>query len=331
MRSFFCLWASIYLLILASCNNNQTEEIDLSGVVYKDITISRYEKELFALHPDSIGVGLEKLRNDYSFFIGEQIDSFSINSIKNFILDPALIKASEDIKLQYPDLQNIETDLNKALKHLKYYLPEINISNIYTYISGFDFEAPIHFVDSVIVIGLDMYLGSDYYFYPMLGLPKYITYSYTESYITRDCMESISRSLFKENLSDQTFLEKMLYEGKILYFLDKTIPWKDDTIKIVYTKEQLEWCQRNEANMWSFIIDQQFLHNKDRKIINRFMQKGPTTPSFAEESPARTASWIGWQIVRSYMKRHNNLSVKELFEISDAQKFLNDSGYKPKK
>jgi hypothetical protein len=41
--------------------------------------------------------------------------------------------------------------------------------------------------------------------------------------------------------------------------------------------------------------------------------------------------WIGWQIVRSYMKKNKETSLSELFSFSDSQQILSESGYKPKK
>ena len=46
-------------------------------------------------------------------------------------------------------------------------------------------------------------------------------------------------------------------------------------------------------------------------------------------SPGKIGVWIGWQIVRSYMK-HNDVSLQELLKIDESDLF-NKSKYKPKK
>ena len=48
-----------------------------------------------------------------------------------------------------------------------------------------------------------------------------------------------------------------------------------------------------------------------------------------DESPGRVGVWIGWQIVRSYMK-NNNVTLQELF-AKDAKEIFDNSKYKPKK
>jgi uncharacterized protein YjaZ len=61
-----------------------------------------------------------------------------------------------------------------------------------------------------------------------------------------------------------------------------------------------------------------------------FMVDGPFTSSFSQESPARTGAWLGWQIVKAYMKK-NNVSLKQLLDNVDSQEILEKSGYKPGK
>lgn len=329
MKVFLLLIGVLSVSLLLSCRQPSQLDVDLSEVDYEAIHIKRYEEALFSIHTDSIKEGLERIRDDFSFFIPEVIDSFDIMSIRQYISDPTLRQAKADIDSIYPSVLPIEYELNKALKYLKYHLPEVEITQAYTYISGFDFELPIKVADPVIIIALDMYMGSDYYFYPMIGIPRYLAYSMREPYIVRDCMEELARELFPENIAGQTFLDKMIYEGKVLYFIDATMPFADDTLKIVFTETQLSWCQRNEGNVWGFFIDQNLLHKSERNIINRFMNDGPFTPSFAKESPARTGAYIGWQIVRSYMNNNKDVTLKELFLKDDSQELLNNSRYRP--
>ncbi len=329
MKVFFRYLIFTVLLILFSCRPSSQLDIDLSEVDYNPLTIKRYEKALFGIDTDNIREGLENIRYEFSFFMPEKIDTFDIISIRNYITDPSLRQSYLDIDSLFADLSDIEDALNNALKHMKYYFPEHSISAVYSYVSGFDFEHPVKFADSVLIIALDMYMGKNYYFYPMIGIPRYLSYSMRKEYIVRDCMEEIIRNIYPERISGQTFLDKMIYEGKVLYFLDATLPNKHDTIKIVFTNQQLEWCKRNEGNVWGFFIDQNFLHIHERNIINRFMNDGPFTPSFAKESPARTGAFIGWQIVRSFMDNNRDVTIKELFELDDAQKILNNSRYRP--
>ena len=48
-------------------------------------------------------------------------------------------------------------------------------------------------------------------------------------------------------------------------------------------------------------------------------------------APGRTANYIGWQIVKAYMRRNPEADIQDLIEATDAQQFLQKSRYKPKK
>jgi hypothetical protein len=48
-----------------------------------------------------------------------------------------------------------------------------------------------------------------------------------------------------------------------------------------------------------------------------------------KEAPGRTANWIGFQMVNSYMKRYPETTFEELIELQDAQALMDQSRYKP--
>lgn len=320
----------VFLFFLIACKPKPQFDVDLSNVEAVDIKIKRYDKALSEINPTNLRNGIDSIKSEFSFFIGEELDTFDIISLYNYITDPVIVKTFKDTYEKYPDLKIIEKDLSLALRYFKYYFPEIKTPEVYTYVSGFDFENPVKFVDSVLIIALDMYLGRDYYFYPLIGIPEYKAYRMCKESIVKDCMNEIGKNLIKPKREEITFLDKMIYEGKLLYFLDLTLPDLSDSIKIGFKASQIDWCLKNEANMWGFFMEQNFLYVNDKKIISRFMDDGPFTPSFEEASPARTGAFMGWQIIRKFMS-NNEISIKELFSINDSQLILNKSKYKPKK
>ena len=124
----------------------------------------------------------------------------------------------------------------------------------------------------------------------------------------------------------------MLYEGKLLYLKDLTLPTYKDEDKIGYTKEQLDWAATNEADIWKFFIEGNILYSTDNKLASRFINPAPFSKFYLEidnESPGRIGSYLGWQIVRSFMK-NNNIPLEDMLQM-DAAKIFNMSKYKPKK
>ncbi len=330
IRKLICFNALILLIIITSCERNNHFDVDISHIEEIKVNIKRYENALFSINPDSLRAGLNNLKADFIFFVGDHIDTLDIINLYNYITDPTVKKTYEDALKTYPDLSFLEKELALAFRYLKYYFPDKETPEVYTYISGFDFEHPIKYVDSVLIIALDMYLGASYYFYPMLGIPDYKSYRMRKESIIIDCINEIGMSMLPQNYGQTTFLDKMIYEGKVLYFKDIILPDTPDSLKIGYTEEQLDWCKKNENNIWGFFMEQNFLYSNDRKIISRFMDDGPYTQSFEDTSPARTGSYIGWLIVRAYMK-NTNAAIEELLNLADSQLLLKKSKYKPKK
>ena len=121
----------------------------------------------------------------------------------------------------------------------------------------------------------------------------------------------------------------MIQEGKTMYFVDAMLPEMHDTLKIGFTGKQLEFCKKDEASMWTYLAEHKLLFSIDHMNIKRFIDDGPYTAAFSEASPARTGVWIGWQIVRSFMKQHPDLKLADLMKNNDFQAILNQSGYQP--
>jgi uncharacterized protein YjaZ len=110
------------------------------------------------------------------------------------------------------------------------------------------------------------------------------------------------------------------------------IPNESDAVKMGYTPEQIKWCEENEPQIWMYFIENKLLFDSDSKLYSRFLQKAPFSKFYLDldsESPGRVGVWIGWQIVRSYMK-NNNVTLQQLF-AANAKEIFDNSKYKPKK
>jgi uncharacterized protein YjaZ len=80
-----------------------------------------------------------------------------------------------------------------------------------------------------------------------------------------------------------------------------------------------------------FTKTKKLLYTTDHAEIMKYTSEGPFTSAFSKEAPPRIAYWIGWQIVRQYMKNNPDSSVEMLMKETDAQKILSKSKYKPNK
>ncbi len=324
----------LLFLFIVSCSSDNSRKLDfdVSEVDIGNFEILRYEQDLFKINPDEIMVGLKEIQQKYMVFLAADLtDSSNINQIKDFITDPELKNAYDQINIKFPELNTLSKELEEALKYYKFYFPQNPELYVYTYISGFQYEYPIQIADSTMIIGLDLYLGSDFTTYHQMGIPAYKAERFKPSFITVDCMKEIARQLIPTPPAAPTFLDEIFYYGKMMYFLDATLVHKNDHLKIGYSPEKLNWCVKNESNLWAFIIDNQFLFSSDYEIIRKFITDGPFTAAFSNDSPARIGVWFGWQIVKSYMNNNPEISLSELLKNTDSKFIFSKSKYKPLK
>lgn len=327
-------YALIYTAVLITSCTHNPKHIDVSGIPL-EVKASRFDQDLFSLGGENISL----LKNKYgSFFdlfcfkltqLGTQDTLLLKDRLKDFTTDADLKEIFSESEKIFHDLAPVNKQLTDAFKHYNYYFPQKTIPRIITFVSGFNYAVVA--ADSALGVGLDMYLGSDSKYYPALQFPHYKILRMRKEYIAVDCMRGWAQSEWEQNPQQNDFLSQMIYFGKILHFLDALMPEVSDTIKTGYTSSQLKWCEANEKNIWSFIIDQKMLFSVDQNQIAKFLNDGPTTNGFPKESPGAIGQWLGWKIVRAYLKNNPVVTLSQLMNMNDCNKILHDSKYKPGK
>jgi hypothetical protein len=333
MMRLVLIYLSVCLIILSGCSHGkQRLDVDLSNIRLVDVKIHRYDVDLFKVKPDQLQHGLESLKPAYRFFLDTDLgDPVKLSEMKAYLENPRNIGFHAAVDSLYKNIPALENDLTLALKHYLYYYPGFKIPRIYSYISGGDYDYPVQFADSVLLIGLDNYLGKDFKPYVADGLPSYRVSRMTPDFVIPDCMKVLGKITYPEQFPGNTLLEQMTEAGKRLLFLDAMIPQTEDRFKIGYTKEQYDWIVKNEAHVWAAIIENRMLYTTDGKLIRSFMADGPFTPEFSKDAPARLGEWLGWQIVRKYLENQPDVTFQQVMLETDAQKILSASEYKPEK
>lgn len=327
----------IIIAALASCDKNRLK-IDVSNVDIKPIKIERMEHELFGANPDNISATSSQLYSKYGTFYARYIsnivgrggvsDSTVLFNLKQFVTDKNMSQIYSTIKTKYPDLNSTEEQLTLAFKHYHYYFPEKTIPRVVTVISALNYSVAAS--DSILGIGIDMYMGSKNKIYDMTEFPMYKRRIMEKEFIVCDAIKGWITSEFNDMpMSKDDFLNHAIGFGKIMYLLDATMPETADSIKIGFTQKQLDWCKKNEENMWKYFIENKILFSTDPSEYSKFFTDGPFTSSFKGDSPARVGYWVGWQIVRNFMSKNPDITINQLIEEKDAQKILNKSKYKP--
>ncbi|PKP04739.1 MAG: hypothetical protein CVU11_03240 [Bacteroidetes bacterium HGW-Bacteroidetes-6] len=328
------------LLSSCSCNRDKKDyerdiaQSKLDSLAFINVKIDRYEKDLFGIPIDSLKPGLISLSKKYSFFyVPEDLDDpMNILAMKQYRQDPTIMSLYNEVMKQYPSLAWLEMDMSMMFRRIKYFIPDWKIPQVYTYVSGGDIEFPVKYADNTLVIALDMFLGQKYPLYDMWGLPQYITNRMSKEYLLLSCATEIARAQLEQNGGKgKSLLDRMMYEGKMLYFCDVVTKDVPDSVKIGYSAPQFFWAEKNQGNVWGFFIEKKLLHTTEFKDINKFVGEAPFTSAFSKNSAPRVGRYIGWQIVRAYMSKNQQVTLTELFKNSNSQEILNKSGYKPEK
>ncbi len=314
------LFFSFFLLLLACQSNKENNfQIDVKPV---PVEVERFDVTFFTSKPSDLPV----LKEKYPFMFPAGInDSVWNNKIESILLQDLY----KEVQQKYADTDSLTTAFGNLFAHMQYYYPKLKTPKVITAISEVDRDAKAIYTDSLVLISLDCYLGENHKFYT--DFPAYQRKELNRNQILPDIVTSFSEKVVPFH-TDNTLLAKMIYYGKKLFMKDLFLPDYSDAAKIGYTNNQLQWCVENEKQMWSYFIENNLLYMNDKKLEFRFINKAPFSKFYLEidnESPGRVGQWIGWQMVRSYMK-NNNVSLQKMLE-TDVKTLFEQSKYKPAK
>jgi hypothetical protein len=320
------------MLVLLSCGHDSQRAVRVDPADLPDVQvhIKRYGKALFEIDTAHFTEGLKKIQPEFPYFLDADLnDTANTNQLHSFVADTQVRRIYKKTMEVFPDLDSLEGELSDAFSRYQYFFPENRIPNIYSYVSDVYYERPVWLKDSVLVIALDVYLGSDYYLYPYLGLPRYKIRCMAPPYIAPDVMRALYFGNVWTNSKMKTLLDRMIAGGKMLYYLDAVLPEVPDTVKLCYTKQKLDWAIENEKNIWAFLVHDELLYSSDFNTQSNMINDGPFTKGFSKASPSRLGIFLGWQIVKDFMANHPELSLAQLMKTDDSQYILQQSHYKP--
>ncbi len=309
------------ITVLFSCNNDKKEKIKAPKI---DVSfeIERFDKAYYETKPEQF----QALKQKYYYFFPPQMpDSLWFYKVKH----PDYRELYGEVQKQFPDNKFLKSELKKLYGQIAYHLPKQSLpKRVNTLISEMDYESKAIFTDSLLIISLDMYLGKNHKFYEF---PEYLKQTFEPKQIAQDLVSDLYARKGKIP-TDKSFLAQMVYNGKQLYLKDVLTPDADDATKMGYTPEQIKWCKENEAEIWRYFVERNMLYDTDANLLRRFILPSPFSKFYLDldnESPGRIGVWMGWQMVKSYMK-NNDVSLQQLLDMDEKELFL-QSKYKPKK
>ena len=320
------IYPLIFFLFISCGSNIEKQE---------EVKIYRFEEILFNSNKDNI----EKNREIWEGQIGDfskiyysflsrsnNLDSIE-TELLSFVNNKDMKEVYDSLKIKFEKLEDYELDLSHAFKNFNIHFSEYNQPKIISMFSGFNYGVIVQ--DSMIALGLDFYLGKNSIFYQRLNDPEYLKYQKQSKFLVPNIMEAWYDSFFGYTNKNVNFLSELIYKGKIMFLLSETMPDISFNRLLRYSESDLAWCKNSESSIWAFLIDNDLLFSTRKKDYRSYLNHAPFSKGMTQQSPSRIAYYIGYKIVKNYMQKNKDVTVKELMHESDFMSILNKSKYKP--
>lgn len=324
----------IGLSVLWSCSDNRWD-VDISDIQH-EATIKNYAEALYTTNEERFFESLPSLQEAYPFFysVGDSATwlGYRTDSELKALYRDSKVAFTEEV---YADLNSKLTD---GFKRYAYHFPEEEPITVFYYLDiptqysllddGIEYLDTIHSA----FVRLDNYLGIEHPMYRQSMLPQYVTRRFTPEHVPGDIFEEIGEEILPQESDAPTLIDDMVRRGIVRYFEMAMLPNIPDSLLFEFTQKEVEFCQKNEVNIWTYFVQEQLLFDTRIGTKQRFVMEAPFSKfgtDFDNQSPGRIAEWVGFQIVSSYMDEHPEMSLSELVQTTDYQKLFRESKYKP--
>lgn len=330
----------IHIIIIAfcafltvSCGWNKSNEEKGRNI---DMIIHRYDKLLNEYVEFNSFSALQKMNTTYLqetkyliedvLRLGQVSDDNMNGKLKEFFSDSTLHKLTKDALEKFEDMSEYEKEFTRGFRNLQKEVPDVKIPRLYSQISALNESVVVG--DSVLGFSIDKYMGEDYPLYKQFFY-DYQCKSMNPDRIVPDCfMFFLLREYPFPWEHGRTLLDLIMHRGKIYYVIGEILDYKPGR-GFGYTEEEEQWCKRNRKHIWEYMLENRHLYAADMMLVRKYIDASPYTVFFGEEAPPMVGSWMGMQIVDSYMKHNKNITIAELLEDTNYRRMLEKAQFKP--
>lgn len=329
------LAAVLCLTLLYSCSE-RSQNHDNITIRYQSYP---FYKDFIRIDTQHIGESLTKLEKKYPRFLNFYLDtvmSLGINghySDTNKILNSLLTfkdyrNLFDTVLKEFPNTRQQDEEIKAAFKNLKYYDSSFRIpTRVYYFISYLN-QSAVTTSDTILGIGLDMFLGRDFKPYASVMIPNYATIRFTKDNIPVWACRVVFSNRFPFITDNKNLLDLMIEKGKEVYFLKKCLPDVPERLLLGFTADQMQWCNKNEALIYNAFIQNKLLYQTQLQDIMRYVVDGPTTQGFPPRSPGNLGTYIGWKIVTAYASNTKS-NLETVLQQANTQLIFQKADYKP--
>lgn len=331
---YLTLSAFAAILFLASCGSNDEDScvfIPETGNIIVELNYTSLTDSLVSVKSKAEMVSLlskhDVLREIFYNRSQYPNDSAFINKLYEKFTNIHIDTLAQEVKRVFGTEQKLKEELTQAFKNLRYYYPEATIPRIETVISGFETDMFVN--DTLIIIGLDYFLGEDARFRP--NMYDYLLRQYNPENIVPSIMlmYGIDSRINHMDADNKTALADMITYGKSFYFAKHMVPCAPDRVLIWYTPEEIKGAYENQDLIWARLVEDKLFYSTSHMLKQKYLGDRPKTAEVGPECPGRIGQWVGWQIVKNYMKENPKHTLNDLMDSGNADKIFKESKYKP--
>lgn len=317
-----------YILLLAlfavGCTNVSRQQASPKKFLRLDKSLATYSVS----DNDSV-ISFEKaeLHAVKKWFELQGVDTLSNEIINAYSASKAMTMFMPDVDAMFLCIDSLESVLAQVDENMSQsfsgYRPLLNVAVVSPY------NQSIFISDTLMFVGLNHYLGENYKGYSYFE--EYQRQVKTPQHLPYDVAEVLIRQQSPFNIVDNaTVLNRMLYEGAVVYGIMQLVPQASLSEALGYTASQLEWVEENESHLWKAMIARELLYSSSQVDAARLFNPSPATTLLHQECPGRVARYIGYKILLSYIQSHSDVKLSWLLSPSfyAENRSLIDSKYK---
>ena len=333
---------SILLTMLCySCGESDKHkdiDVDVEG---KSMNPLRFDQDFFKIDWNNLQQ-VSELKSKYGNFFClyvERIlnagpcDSLStLKMIQGFVSHPDFQDLKTEIERNYPQerLDSIHEKILESSLRLQTLIPNMKLPQLIWMNSGFNIGA--YSTDEYLAVGLDFYLGKENRITKSVPFPQYQKDDMTRAQVVPNAIKNLAYYyLLKSDTvqHENDMLSEMIFHGKAHYLTWLAFEEIHDSTLMAWTSKEYTWTQGHQLNVWKEIARQEVLFSKNRVEVQRWFEYAPFTnaENVPQESAPQLGVFMGFQMVKSYMEKHPEITVDRLMKEDNAQKIL--QAYKP--
>jgi hypothetical protein len=284
------------VLVLAGCKPDYNEN---------EAEIVRFDEYAVKVSPDSLAEIFPDALWALSVINGEH--DLSLPQIAEIYRQSPVVKVFEpDVMRILPNLDKQNEQLGSLKHNMSILLPDAWFpESVYGFVTPYN--QSVFAVDSVMMIGLNHYLGYDYEGYEVFdGYKRKLKVAERIPYDVCEALLYIQYP-FVKTVDD--IISGMLYEGAIIYAELKLIKESSPRQALGYDATQWKWLEDNKANIWKVMAEKNLLYTREPLMMDKLLNPAPATGVIHPEAPGRTGRYIGYEIVKAYMEKYPDTEI----------------------